>query len=232
MKSNPAPFIVQSLFRNIKNIAEKQQLARSLASRLKNNDIVGVGSGSTSYLALLALAERCKVDNIGFTAITTSIEMDLVCASLSIPTTGIGQAVPTWSFDGADEIDPNGNMLKGRGGALLREKLLMKTSPEVHIVADGSKFVDRLGKIFPVPVEINKEAVQLVWSQLSEIPGVIDLSLRLATGKDGPVITESGNLLLDVRFDEITPDLEAGLKNMTGVVETGIFWGYNPIINR
>lgn len=215
--------------RLISNRVAKEKVAKKLALRLRNGDVVGVGSGSTSYLTLLELAKRRDKEGLSFKAITTSIEMEITCTALHIPVTMLGVERPDWSFDGADEVDSNNNLIKGRGGALLREKLLIKASPEVYIVTDSSKLVKRLGQNFAVPVEVHPEALQLVDSSLRLIKSVTSITLRQGDGKDGPVITEGGNLLLDVKFSNIPDGMEQKLKSIVGVVETGLFMNY-PII--
>jgi ribose 5-phosphate isomerase A len=216
--------------REIINRQQKERVAAKLAKRLKNEDIVGVGSGSTSFLVLKALVQRRDKEGMTFRVITTSIEMELACAALSIPTTLLQVERPDWSFDGADEVDPRGNIIKGRGGALLREKMLMKASPEVYIVIDQSKHVKRLGKRFPVPIEIHPDAVHIVETALEQFDTVTDISLRQASAKDGPEITENGNLILDVKFSKINNQTEIRLKSIVGVVETGLFIGYQTKI--
>ena len=124
-------------------------------------------------------------------------------------------------------MDPAGNLLKGRGGALLREKLVMAASPERYIVVDPSKLVDRLGTRFPVPVEVIPEAVRLVADALAA-RGYSDMVLRHGQGKDGPLLTEHGNYLLDVKMTDISERTEADLKSVPGVVESGLFYGYRP----
>ena len=103
-------------------------------------------------------------------------------------------------FDGADEIDPNHNMIKGRGGAMFKEKLLISSSPQTFIIADPSKMVSKLGSRFPVPVEIFPDALIHADQALRSLSPV-DIKLRMAQGKDGPIITENGNLILDVWFN-------------------------------
>jgi ribose 5-phosphate isomerase A len=212
--------------REIKNREQKEKVAQKLALRLKDGDVVGAGSGSTSYLTLLALAARRDNENLSFRVIPTSIETELTCSKLNIPTTELKVERPDWSFDGADEVDAQNNIIKGRGGALLREKLVIAASPEVYIVVDKSKHVERLGQNFPVPVEVHPEAVQLVGEALKNVEGVSEVVLRQAVVKDGPVITESGNLIFDVHFSNIAAGTEQRLKSIVGVVESGLFMGY------
>jgi len=212
--------------RKITNRAQKEAAAKKLASRLKDGDIVGIGSGSTSYLCLIELVKRRDKEGLNFKAITTSLEMELVCAALSVPVTQLSVERPDWSFDGADEVDSNNNLIKGRGGAMLREKLLLKASPEAYIVIDPTKYVKRLGQNFAVPVEVFPEAVQLVEVELSKVKEVKHVVLRQAVVKDGPLVTEYGNLILDVTFSKIPNGTEQNLKQIVGVVESGLFMGY------
>ncbi len=216
--------------RDISNRAQKEQLATKVAKRLKKGDVVGVGSGSTSFLVLRALASRRDQEELDFRAITTSIEMELICAALGITTTTLQAEVPDWSFDGADEVDDEENLIKGRGGALLREKLVIKACTESYIVIDPSKRVSRLGSKFPVPIETIPDAIHIVYQELSKMSVVESMVLRQAVAKDGPVITENGNVIFDVKFSKIDKDMESKLKAIVGVVETGLFIGYKPTI--
>jgi ribose 5-phosphate isomerase A len=213
----------------IANEPAKRAAAVRMAERLRPGDVVGVGSGTTSWVTIEALAARGDAEGIAWTAIPTSLESELACARRRVPTGTLASLRPDWSFDGADEVDPAANLIKGRGGALLREKLVMTASPERYVVVDPSKLVDRLGTRFRVPVEVVPEAVRLVRDELAR-RGVDDVVLRRAEGKDGPVITERGNFLLDARMAEIGERSEAELKAIPGVVESGLFLGYRPTV--
>ncbi|HZX57878.1 MAG TPA: ribose-5-phosphate isomerase A, partial [Mucilaginibacter sp.] len=101
---------------NIINREEKQKVADEIAKKVKEGDIIGVGSGSTSYLALLTIAKRVKEEKLNIKAIPTSIEISLVCSKLGIPLTSLYEHRPDWLFDGADEVDPDKSLIKGRGG--------------------------------------------------------------------------------------------------------------------
>ncbi len=203
----------------------KQKVAIKIANKVKNGDILGVGSGSTVYVALLAIAEKIKAEKIHIKAIPTSVEIAMFCNNLGIPLTSMMEYRPDWLFDGADEVDPNHNLIKGRGGALFKEKLLISSSPVNYIIIDDSKLVDKLGTNFPVPIEVFPTALLHVEQELEKLGASI--ILRPAKGKDGPVITENGNLLLDARFCEINEDLELKIKSITGVIESGLFINYN-----
>jgi ribose 5-phosphate isomerase A len=211
----------------IKNEEAKREVAARLAAKLQDGQTIGVGSGSTSFLTLQALATRAEKEGLNFTGIPTSVEVALACASLGIRTASLVEARPDWSFDGADEVDGHRRLIKGRGGALYQEKLMMEAAPQSYIVVDRSKLVDRLGQNFPAPVEIDPAALSLMYEKLEDLPGLTRIDLRTGTGKDGPIITERGNLILDLHFDDIPEDTHARLKGMAGVVETGLFFNYN-----
>ncbi len=210
--------------------AAKASIAEEMAKRLRDGDVVGVGSGSTSLLTLVALAERARRHRWRFSAIATSLEVEIACSRLGVEVTSLLQRRPDWSFDGADEIDPSRNMIKGRGGAMLRERLVMASSPERYVVADASKRVERLGTRTPVPLEVVPEALALVRARLLASSDARDLRLRQATAKDGPVLTEHGNLVVDVTFAVVDEALEQRLHGVPGVVATGLFFGFDPVL--
>ena len=115
-------------FEDIKNEEEKKDVANKIANKIKDGDIIGFGSGSTAYLTIQAIAEKMQKENIKITAIPTSYEVELLCNFLNIPTTTLQNAKPDWSFDGADEVNQDNWMIKGRGGAMFREKLNIANS--------------------------------------------------------------------------------------------------------
>lgn len=210
----------------ITNISGKQNVAQQIAAKVKDGDVLGVGSGSTVYLALLAIAERIKAEGLTVKAIPTSLEISMFCAKLGIPQTTLFEHTPDWLFDGADEVDPNNRLIKGRGGAMFKEKLLIAGSPVNYIIVDDSKQVQRLGTNFPIPVEIFPQALPHVETELKKL-GAEEIKLRPAKGKDGPVISENNNLILDCRFHHIPDALEKDIKSITGVIESGLFIGYD-----
>jgi len=209
----------------IDNYEAKLRVAQKVAALLKDGDVVGVGSGSTSFIAIGVLAERAKKENLRCLAIPTSHEMTFACAAAGLPVTSLWEHTPDWCFDGADEVDPALNLIKGRGGAMFREKLVMRASARSYILIDESKRVDRLGHKFAIPVEVLPATLPIVESSLLSL-GATEIILRLAKKKDGPVITEQGNFILDVRFKEIGASLERDIKAITGVLESGLFWGF------
>lgn len=208
------------------NLEGKQKVANDIAARVKDGDILGIGSGSTVYVALLAIAKRIKEDGLKVKAIPTSIEISLFCTKLGIPLTTLYEHKPDWLFDGADEVDPDKSLIKGRGGAMFKEKLLLSSSPKNYIIVDDSKLVKKLGTNFPVPIEVFPPALLHAEEELKKA-GANELILRPAKGKDGPIITENGNLILDARFHDIDKDMERTIKSITGVIESGLFINYN-----
>lgn len=209
----------------------KERVAAEIAAKMKDGDVIGVGSGSTVYVAVLAMAERIKKENLNILAIPASMELSMTCTQLGIPQTTLWEKKPDWTFDGADEVDPQMSLIKGRGGAMFKEKLLIANSQENYIIVDSSKFVDRLGSKFPVPVEVFPGALLCVEDRLKTL-GATKIVLRMAKGKDGPILTENGNFVLDAWFDSIPDTMEQDIKKITGVIESGLFIGYNiNIIN-
>ena len=209
----------------ISNREEKEKVAKKIADKVKDGDVIGFGSGSTSLLATIAIAKRVKEENLNITAIPTSHEIRFLCASLGLKTASIVERKPDWSFDGADEVNSENWLIKGRGGAMFKEKLNIVNSKETYILVDSSKFVSNLGEKFPVPIECFPDAIFSVKQELTKFL-IKSMDIRLAKGKDGPVITENGNFILDVVFEKIDKNLEKELKSIVGVIETGLFIGY------
>jgi ribose 5-phosphate isomerase A len=209
----------------VKNLEIKLRVAEHVAARAADGDVIGLGSGSAAYLSLWAVGKRVRSEGLRVAVIPTSYETEIAATTLGLPLERLGQVAPNWSVDGADEVDPSGRLLKGRGGALFREKLLWSTSSHMILVIDSSKRVDRLGTGFPVPIEVHPNAVEHT-AQFLRLHGCREVLLRTGTGKDGPVITESGFLILDAHFDEIPHGMQSQLKQLSGVLETGLFEGY------
>ncbi len=212
----------------ISNYEDKLLVARSLAAEVQSGEVIGAGSGSTAFLTVHAIAERVVTGDLeNVTLIPTSIEVQLTIAGLGLRVGDLTSDTPGWLFDGADEVDPDGNLIKGRGGALFREKILFCATTDRRVLVDPSKLVAQLGSRFPVPVEVEPIALPVVIPELEKLSPT-EIGIRKATGKDGPVITELGNVIVDCRFEGIAPDLEEQIKSITGVVESGLFQGYSP----
>lgn len=210
----------------ISNREQKEAVANQVAERVRDGDVIGIGSGSTSFLALQAISRKVMEEKLKITAIPTSHEVALACSILGINTSSLLHLKPDWAFDGADEVDPDNNLIKGRGGAMFAEKLVIKSCQENYILVDPSKHVQTLGSKFAVPVEVDPRAVNLAETSLVQL-GATEVAIRMAKSKDGPVITEAGNLILDVRFKHIGAEMERDIKSIPGVIESGLFIGYN-----
>ena len=211
--------------RPMSNQAQKEVVATRLAALARDGQTIGFGSGSTSYLTALAIGRRQREENIRCRAVPTSIEIAAVCVELGIEVVPLGSLSPEWCFDGADEVNDRHWLIKGRGGALFKEKIVFRSAPKRYIVVDASKRVEKLGTNFAVPIEVFPPAVLLVKSELALL-GAESIEVRSGEGKDGPTITESGNLILDTRFPAIGEDLEKAINAITGVIENGLFIGY------
>ncbi|MFI0433737.1 MAG: ribose 5-phosphate isomerase A [Candidatus Nanopelagicales bacterium] len=215
----------------ISNRDAKEQVAQQLAAQASDGDVIGIGSGSTSFLALLALAGRVSDEGLRVRCVPTSYEISGYCTDLGLDVTDLSNARPDWCFDGADEVDPQHNLIKGRGGAFVREKLVFAAARRRFILVDDSKFVPRIGAKFKLPLEVIPEAVNLVRTTLREILGTVPV-VRPAGGKDGGVITEQGGLIMDLALSaELVAahppvELEALLNNTVGITGTGLFAGY------
>ena len=214
---------------NVDNKEEKIKLAKRMAKRVKNGDVIGFGSGSTSYLTVIEIAKRVKEENLQIKAIPTSNIIKDLCNELKIETVSLKEKKPDWCFDGADEIDSHNWLIKGMGAALYKEKMNMKNSKENYILVDNSKFVERLGEKHPVPIECEQDKINDVKEKVKEL-GAIKTEIRKSNTNDGYLITDNGNYILHAWFDKIESDLEEKLINIDGVLESGLFIGYDIIV--
>ncbi|HSF52689.1 MAG TPA: ribose 5-phosphate isomerase A, partial [Algoriphagus sp.] len=212
--------------KEISNRKEKERIAEKVAHKALDGEIIGAGSGSTSFLTVLALGKRVEAEGISIRIVSTSIEIELAAHAVGLSVISSIDSIIDWCFDGADEVDSANRLIKGRGGALLREKAVFRASKKIILVADASKSVVRLGEKYPVPVEVDPRWVRKVYGDIAKMPNVSEVNLRMAVNKDGPVITEKGNVLLDVRMNKIEDRDEAEFMRMPGVIETGIFSGF------
>lgn len=197
---------------------EKIKLGKKIAERVKDEQTIGFGSGSTSYLTAIEIGKKVEKEHLHIIAIPTSKEIENVCKQYKIQIGNLVENKIDWAFDGADEVDPDNNMIKGMGAAMFKEKLNILNSPINYILIDQTKFVKELGEKHPVPVEVFPQALEYVSRKLEEL-GATETIFR--------GMTENQNAILDVRFEKIDNKLEAKIKNITGVIESGLFMGYN-----
>ena len=205
---------------------QKRAVGKLIVSEIKSGMILGIGTGSTVDAALEELSERIRKENLKLSAVVTSIESAMTCEKIGIQVLSPHLNIqPDLGFDGADEVDQTRTAIKGKGGALLREKLIAASCKRFVIIVDPSKVVENLGKITPIPVEVLPEALGVATRGLNGL-GAKEVTLRKCTGgKHGPVITEKGNLILDCKFEQVNAALEKSIKSLIGVVENGIFGG-------
>jgi len=202
---------------------EKEAAARASLKFIKDGQVVGLGTGSTAAYFIKLLGEQVK-NGLRIRGIPTSDRSRELALSLGIPVITLDdcQQIDV-TVDGADEVDPQLRLIKGGGGALLREKIVASATKQMVVVADASKRVQRLGK-FPLPVEVIKFAQALIASRIARLGAEVQLR-RQADGT--PYLTDENNHILDCHFGEISdPDrLARELSAMPGIVEHGLFIG-------
>jgi ribose 5-phosphate isomerase A len=210
------------------NEAEKEAAARASLKYVRDGLIVGLGTGSTATIAIRYLGERVR-DGLKIRGIPTSIASRDLAVQLGIPLTNFDavQEIDV-TIDGADEFDPALNLIKGGGGAMLREKIVASATKKLVIVTDSTKQVQLLGK-FPVPVEVIGFAEALVAKKIAEL-GASVTQRKDAAGK--PYVTDEGHHILDCRFGQI-PDPAAMARKLSdtpGIVEHGLFVGMASVV--
>ncbi|MCP6762699.1 MAG: ribose-5-phosphate isomerase RpiA [Fischerella sp. CENA71] len=203
----------------------KQQVGKAAADLVKSGSIVGLGTGSTTAYAIQYIGERLKSGDIkDIVGVPTSFQAEVLAKEYGIPLTTL-DAIDhiDIAIDGADEVDPQKNLIKGGGAAHTREKVVDYLADQFIVVVDAGKLVDRLGSVFAVPVEVIPMAITPVMRAVAQLGGKPEL--RMGVKKAGPVITDQGNMVIDVKFDSIDDpvNLEKTLNNIPGVLENGIF---------
>jgi len=202
----------------------KRKAALEAVKHIKKGFIVGLGSGSTIAYAFQEIGKRIKNESLQIHVVPTSYQASLLATKYGISTTTLDEHPKLdLAIDGADQIDNELNLIKGMGGALLREKIVATAAKQFIIIADESKMTDSLGKNQLVPIEVLPFACATVMSKIREMKG--KPFLREGTNKVGPVITDNGNFLVDVDFGAIKnpKELEYKLKSIPGIIETGLF---------
>ncbi|MDZ7289309.1 MAG: ribose-5-phosphate isomerase RpiA [candidate division KSB1 bacterium] len=210
-------------------IAQQKLLAATAAVEfVENKMIIGLGSGTTTEMAIRLLAERVRA-GLKITGVPTSKAVEKLARRLQIPLIedlGAFKKIDL-AIDGADEVDPQLNLIKGGGGALTREKIVASRSDRFIIVVDEKKLVKRLGK-FPLPVEV----LPFGWRATAELLREFGARIKLRQDEKKPYLTDNGNYIVDCAFGKIPnpPQLAQQLKSLIGVVETGLFVGRADLV--
>jgi ribose 5-phosphate isomerase A len=199
----------------------KQLAAEKAVSFLENGMTIGLGTGTTAYWAIEKIGERVKLENWKIKAIATSMRSEEQARGLGIPILDFSSIHSIdVTIDGADEVDEKLQLIKGGGGALLREKIVATNSKQMIVVADESKWVRTLGK-FPLPVEV----ILFGWERTFEKLQLLGCEAKRRMNGTEPYITDNGNYIVDCSFVEIKdpPALHESVNAITGVVDNGLF---------
>lgn len=199
----------------------KKKVGEQAAGLIKPGMTAGIGTGSTAYWLLMALGKKVQ-EGLTIRCVPTSRETARLATAQQIPLVELNDtAAIDITIDGADEIDPQGQLIKGGGGALLQEKMVAAASRQLVIIADHTKLVQQLGA-FPLPVEVIPFGWKQVQRRIREIYHV-DSSLRIKDNQ--PLITDHGHYILDCHFEQISDafTLNVTLNTMPGVVDNGLF---------
>jgi ribose 5-phosphate isomerase A len=212
--------------RCVRLLAERDQLKEAAAERalqyVESGMLLGLGSGTTSRLFIEGLIRRAE-QGLRVTAVCTSLESARMAREAGIEVVEDLDRAVDLAIDGADEIDPSLNLVKGHGGALFREKLVALAARRFLVIADDSKLVPRLGQTY-VPVEV----LPFLWRRTGDRLLALADRLELRGGEREPFRTDNGNLILDLTFHGGLPEPErtaAQVKSISGVLEHGLFIG-------
>ena len=210
----------------------KQQVGKAASDRVQSGSIVGLGTGSTTAYAIQYIGERLKSGELkDIVGIPTSFQAEVLARQYGIPLTTLDVVDHNdIAIDGADEVDPHLNLVKGGGAAHTREKIVDCLAEQFIVVVDSSKLVDKLGSVFAIPIEVLPLAYAPVMRAVEKLGGKPEL--RMGVKKAGPVITDQGNMVIDAKFDNIgdPAGLEKTLNNIPGVLENGLFVGVTNLV--
>ncbi|MED4285244.1 ribose-5-phosphate isomerase RpiA [Priestia megaterium] len=200
---------------------EKRLVGEAAAELVENKMVVGLGSGSTVFYTLKKLGYLIE-KGLQIQGVATSNTTAELAREFKIPLVDLGRVEHIdIAIDGADEMDPNFNLIKGGGGALLREKMVAKAAKRMVIIADSSKNVKKLGE-FLLPVEVIPFGWEMTARHIQRLGGIFKLRM---TSDNKPYVTDNKNYILDCDFNFITnpTQLEVSLNMLPGVVENGLF---------
>ncbi|MDQ1910819.1 ribose-5-phosphate isomerase RpiA [Paenibacillus sp. GD4] len=205
----------------------KKIAGEQAAEFVKDGMTVGLGTGSTAYWAIMKVGQLVK-DGLRIQAVCTSSNTEQLAAQLGIPIMDINEVDRVdLTIDGADEVDPQYQLIKGGGGALFREKLVASISSQFIVIVDESKCVSSLGR-FPLPVEVAPFGWNITNKQLIQL----GCQTQLRRAEQSPYITDNGNYIIDCRFGVISnpEELSIRLNGIPGVVENGLFVNMTDIL--
>ena len=233
-----------------KKLSQKEQKAlvgKAVIDRLfergliKSGMKIGLGTGSTAIIAVERLASYIRDGKVsGIKAVATSFQTHIACEENGIPVYTLNSKEIAGkldlSIDGADEIDPDNNLIKGGGAAHVQEKIVEYNTKRLVIIADESKLVPHLGTRFPLPVEIIPASRGPVVREMEKLGA--SCVLRSCAGKDGPIVTDNGNQILDCTWSALSDGsspvnpakMEDRVNKITGVVENGFFTKNKPLV--
>lgn len=203
----------------------KRIVGTAAAGLIQNGMTCGIGTGSTVVFLIEELGRRIKNEKLEITGVPTSFQSKILCQENGIKIKDLQDCTELdLAIDGADEVDPGLNAIKGGGAAHTREKIVAAMAKRFVIIVDDSKLVPELGTGFPIPVEIIPSALSYITEQIREWGG--ESQLRMGVRKDGPVVTDNGQFVLDLKFKAGTDlrKIDARLHQLPGVVETGLFY--------
>ncbi|MGB9854116.1 MAG: ribose-5-phosphate isomerase RpiA [Candidatus Bathyarchaeales archaeon] len=210
----------------------KKNAALEAIKHVKDDSVIGLGSGSTVAYAVEELGKKIKLKDLRVKTVPTSYQAFMLAVKHRIPTTTLDENPKLdLTIDGADQIDEKLNLIKGMGGALTREKIVASASKNLIVIADERKKAKILGENGqPLPIEVLPFALHPLTLKIKELGG--KPQIREGVGKVGPVVTDNGNFIIDAYFGLIKnpAELERKIKAIPGVVETGLFVGMADIV--
>lgn len=209
----------------------KKKAALEAVKHVKNGHIIGLGSGSTTAYAIEFMGERVRKEKLRILGVPTSHQAFAQAIHCGVPVTTLDEHPRLdLAIDGTDQVDGELDLIKGRGGALTREKIVAASSKRFIVVADETKRVKKLGTDQPVPIEVVPFALSPVILKMQKLGG--KPVVREGKAKVGPLVTDNGNFIVDVNFGPIDApkELETQLQVVPGVVETGLFVGMADVV--
>ncbi len=208
----------------------KKRAALEAVKHVREGFLVGLGSGTTIAYAIQEIGKKIR-QGLQVLGVPTSHQALMLAVSCDIPLTTLDEHPKLdVAIDGADQVDGELNLIKGMGGALMREKVVASAAKQFVVVADETKLVEKLGTNQPIPVEVLPFALSTVVARVEDLGG--KAVLREGKRKVGPVVTDNGNFILDVKFgavDDLTK-LDVAVKSIPGVLETGLFLGMADVV--